>query len=347
MSLATLTIIIWSSRVVRFMDYIVQDGAEFLSFFKLTFLVLPSLILSILPLTIFLTTILTYNKLNENSEITILKNCGIKKINLLKPLITLSIIIAVFSYSISLYGSYKSNIAIREIKQEIQNNLSFSMLKDGVFTKFKNLVIYADSKDKNKAHNIMIYKKADPKKLDEKSLIVQAKDAEINENIITLYDGNFQQFETNKNNTPEFVFFKEYDVDLNEITGDQTSFTQKIDSLPTIELFKMIRNYNDYKKEFSNKNKLIYELNYRLSFPIVSIIMAIISGCMMLNGTFSRSRGTKVMIKTAITSIMVYIILLSLYQKVIDSIMFLYILYVVIIAILIYSINQIREKNYI
>ncbi len=148
-SVTTLTAIIWSSRIVKFMDYVVQDGAEFLSFFKLTLYVLPSLILMILPLAMFLTTILTYNKLIENREIVILKNCGIKKLQLLSTLIILAIIITIFSYIINLYASYKSNLAIRKLRLEIQNNVSFSIIKDGVFSKFKNLIIYVDKKEDN------------------------------------------------------------------------------------------------------------------------------------------------------------------------------------------------------
>lgn len=325
------------------MDYVVQDGAEFLSFFKLTLYVLPSLILMILPLAMFLTTILTYNKLIENREIVILKNCGIKKIQLLNPLITLAIIITIFSYSISLYASYKSNLAIRKLRLEIQNNVSFSIIKDGVFSKFKNLIIYADKKEDNTAYNIIIYSKADNIKED-KDLLLQSEKAVINGSIITLYNGNFQRFTGKYEDGPEILFFKEYNIDFNELSGEKNNLILKIDSFSTLKLINILRNFGEYK-DIYNKNKIIYEINYRLSFPLVAIVMALLSGSLMLRGTFNRVSNSKVVAQTSIISMAAYIILLSLYQKVGDNILYLYILYIVIATIIIFSFCSIREKK--
>lgn len=342
-SLATLTAIIWSSRVVKFMDYIVQDGADFLSFFKMTMYVLPSLVLMILPLTMFLTTILTYNKLIENREIIILKNCGVKKIQLLSPLLILAVIITICSYSISLYGGYRSSYEIRKLRSEIQNNISFSIIKEGAFTSFKNLVIYADEIRDNKAYNIMIYNKSEDLKK-EKNLLLQAKSAELNDNIITLYNGNFQRFTNDYNDGPDIVFFKEYNTDFQELSGEQATFNLRLDSISTIKLIEMLLNLDKYRNEY-NVNKIIYEVNYRLTFPLTIILIAFLSGSLMLDSSFNRISTSKITMKTSIASILTYIISLSLYQKVEDNSMFLIALYIFIIAVLIFSFNLIKEKK--
>lgn len=325
------------------MDYLVEDGAEFVSFFKLTLLILPSLVLMILPLTVFLTAILTYNKLIENREIVILRNCGIKKSQLLNPLIVLSVVIVIFSYFISLYGSYKSNLMIRELRQEIQDNISFSMVKEGSFAKFKNIVIYADKKDKNKAYNILIYNEG--KAQNDKNFLLQAKLAEINADIITLYDGNIQQFSFDYSDSPEIVFFKKYYVNLNSLIDGSISSVVRTDSASTLELVKVIKNYDEYKTLFPNKNKVIYEINYRLTFPLLSIIIALLSGSLMLEATFNRVSNSKILLKTSIISGSVYIVLLSLYQKVADSLIFLYILYICIAILLFLSFKMVKEKK--
>jgi len=327
------------------MDYIVEDGAKFSSFFKLTLLILPSLLLIILPLTIFLTAILTYSKLIENREIVILKNCGIRKSQLLNPLIILSIITVFFSYFISLYGSYKSNLMIREIKQDIQNNISFSMIKEGSFNKFKNIVIYADKKDKNKASNILIYNQA--KTENEKNFLLQARTAEINSNIITLYNGNFQQFTSNYTKAPEIVFFDKYYINLNDLINDKSISIFKTDSVSTLELIKIVKDYDKYKDLYPQKNKVIYELNYRLTFPLLSIVIALLSGSLMLEATFNRISNSKIILKTSIISGSTYIILLSLYQKVEDNLIFLYILYICFIFLSIFSIRMVKERKII
>lgn len=344
-SLITLIVIIWSSRVVKFMDYIVQDGAGFLSFFKLTLLVLPSLILIILPLAIFLTAILTYDKLIENREIIILKNCGIKKIQLILPLIMLAIFMTCCSYFISLYGGYKSNLKIREIRQDIQNNLSFSMIKDGTFIRFKDIVIYADKKEENIAYNVIIYNKAN-KKNDGMDILLQAEKAIINKNVITLYNGNFQRFNNNIKQSPEILFFNEYNVNFDDLLNEQNNTTiKRIDSLSLFKLFHILNNYDEYKNEFINKNKIIYEINYRLTFPLMSILMALLSGALILYGAFNRISNYKNLMRTSLLSILSYILLLSLYQKVESNIIFIYILYFMISVIFGISCYLIREKK--
>ena len=344
-SLITLIVIIWSSRVVKFMDYIVQDGAGFLSFFKLTLLVLPSLILIILPLAIFLTAILTYDKLIENREIIILKNCGIKKIQLILPLIMLAIFMTCCSYFISLYGGYKSNLKIREIRQDIQNNLSFSMIKDGTFIRFKDIVIYADKKEENIAYNVIIYNKAN-KKNDGMDILLQAEKAIINKNVITLYNGNFQRFNNDIKQSPEILFFNEYNVNFDDLLNEQNNTTiKRIDSLSLLKLFHILNNYDEYKNEFDNKNKIIYEINYRLTVPLMSILMALLSGALILYGAFNRISNYKNLMRTSLLSILSYILLLSLYQKVESNIIFIYILYFMIFIIFGISCYLIREKK--
>ena len=341
-SATTLTAIIWSSRVINFLDLVVQDGAEAFSFFKITLYVLPSLILMILPLTVFLTTILTYNKLIENREIIILKNCGVTKTKLLTPLLILSIIITVISYFISIHVSYKSNLAMRTTRQEIRENLSYSMIKEGSFTKFKNLVIYAEKKDDNNIKNIIIYKVA--KKPEEKNILLQSEYAIVNKNIINLYNGNFQQFTSTTKNEPNILFFKEYSLDTNDLNENKSELVLKPDSLSLIQLIDILKNYKNTKQEYS-KNKIIYEINYRLAFPLVSIIMAILSGSLMLHGSFSRTSSIKILLRTSAASILTYILLLSIFQKVEKNINFIYIQYVIMIIILFLSSKLLRERN--
>ena len=98
-------------------------------------------------------------------------------------------------------------------------------------------------------------------------------------------------------------------------------------------------------KNFFDKNKIIYEVNYRLTFPLTIIVMAFLSGSLMLESTFNRISTSKITLKTSIASMSVYIIMLSLYQKVADNIIFLYILYIFIAIVLFFSLNLIKEKK--
>ena len=106
-----------------------------------------------------------------------------------------------------------------------------------------------------------------------------------------------------------------------------------------------MKNYDDYKNIYPNKNKLIYEINYRISFPLISIIVALLTGALMLEATFNRVSNAKLLLKASIFGGGSYIISLSLFQKVADGIQFLYILYIFFVILLIISFRLIKEKK--
>ena len=240
-------------------------------------------------------------------------------------------------YVISIYVMYKSNLTMIKIRNDIKNNLSISLIKDGVFAEFQNITIYSDSKKENKAYNIMIYQKSTKK--DEKNILLQAQSAVINANIITLYNGNFQNFDTQHNNNPNILFFDEYSIDFNELSMDESKMKIRIDSLSTIELFKLLKNKND------SYNNILFELNYRLGFPLLAIIIPLFSGSIILNEAFNRVSTNRTLIKSGIISLLSYIISLFLFYKIKNNPLFIYVLYFTITLIFLYSLYLIKERK--
>jgi lipopolysaccharide export LptBFGC system permease protein LptF len=231
---------------------------------------------------------------------------------------------------------------MRTMRHEIRDNLSYSMIKAGVFTRFKNVIIYAEEKDDNIVRNIVIYTR--PRNETEKNMLAQARSATINKNIVTLRNGNFQQFNEDEKNSPDILFFEKYILDLNDISEDKTETYMRPDTLSIIQLFYNLKNYDKENLTFS-KNKLIYEINYRLSFPLLSVIMALLSGSLVLNNSFSRTTNIKVMLKTSVISVSTYLLLLSIYQKVEKNTNFIFVQFIVISAILILCVRLLKERN--
>ena len=103
-----ITGVIWLTRSVRFLKYITEDGVRLSVFLQLSLYVLPSLLLIVIPLSVFLAAIVTYNKLIEDREVVILQGAGIRKISLMMPAIIAAFLATIFCYFLTLFLLYLS-----------------------------------------------------------------------------------------------------------------------------------------------------------------------------------------------------------------------------------------------
>ena len=75
-ALANLTAIVWLTQILRFLDFMLSRGLSLLDFLYLTGLMLPSLLLMLLPISLAIAVIYTYNKLTVESELIVLNAVG-------------------------------------------------------------------------------------------------------------------------------------------------------------------------------------------------------------------------------------------------------------------------------
>lgn len=71
---------------------------QFINFIKETVLLWPGLLELVIPITILLATITTFSALNRTSEIVAMRTAGVSHFQLAKPILGISILIALFSY---------------------------------------------------------------------------------------------------------------------------------------------------------------------------------------------------------------------------------------------------------
>ena len=101
--ISILVSLIWFSRAISFMKYITENGISIGKFFYLFILILPWLLIFIVPISIFIAVIMVYGKMIKSNEITILKNSGLTKFQISKPIISLAILASIFCFIISFY----------------------------------------------------------------------------------------------------------------------------------------------------------------------------------------------------------------------------------------------------
>jgi lipopolysaccharide export LptBFGC system permease protein LptF len=238
---------------------------------------LPSLLIITAPLSLFLSVIFAYDKLIKSNEIVILQSVGVKKSQLVKPVICLNTIAAALLCLNVMFFIPQTNKKSYNMKEIMKNDIVNLMFKNGNFDSIKNITFYANTDEQQKLKNLILYiKSADG---DKKDRLIYSKTAEINGVYITLHDGNIQEFKSENKSENSVLFFKEYSLNLGDYyeTDTQKNDGWNMDALNIFELLKLKKN-----KKINN------EIVRRIINSIIGLFLSILACCLILNKKFSR-----------------------------------------------------------
>ncbi len=171
------SIIFASDTFISLIKQISEFGMPFNLAFMIILLNLPAVIVMTIPMSILFSTVMTVNKMCLQSEITILKACGISIKRLSKPIFIFAIIMAFITFFINetivpLTTSQSKTLALYALVQrnipEGKKNFTIKELKEGNY--LKRLFYVAECEDKQFA-NVSILDLSDTDKIQ----ILQAK----------------------------------------------------------------------------------------------------------------------------------------------------------------------------
>lgn len=281
-----LTSIIWLSQSLRFINLIVSSGINFISFIKLTILIIPSLLLIILPISTFIGILYVYSKLVMDSELLVLEAAGLNKLAISKPAFILAIFMTILCYFISLYllpvsySQFKDKIAF------YRDNYSSVMLEEGVFNnKIKGLTIYVEEhKAGGIIKGILVYDTRDP---DRPITIIANKGKLIkfgNNPSLELINGNRQ--EINNNGELAILYFDNLVYDLSLVSNKTKHRSRE----PQERYLNELLNPVDVPSNIVSKFKA--EAHQRIIWPIYNIILTLIALIAIYPREFNR-RGHK------------------------------------------------------
>jgi lipopolysaccharide export system permease protein len=152
--LATTTIIIWLSQMLRYLSLVSNSSVSIWQFFSTTLLLLPSLCLVTIPIAIFIAIKHLYLKLINDSELLALQAAGLSKKQLAKPAITLALFATIISCSISWHIMPISYKAFKHRINEYRNSYTQTIIEPGVFNNsMKTVTVYVEELIEDKSSN--------------------------------------------------------------------------------------------------------------------------------------------------------------------------------------------------
>ncbi|MBE2896587.1 LPS export ABC transporter permease LptF [Pasteurellaceae bacterium HPA106] len=154
-----LLLIFFAQQLVRVLGSAVNGNIPSDLIFSLLGLGMPTMAQLMLPLSLFLAILMTLGKLYADSEITVMRACGVGQRILVKVALILSVLTALLSaYNVFVLSPWAINKQVTLIEQA-KANPSLSALTPGQFigSQDGNFVLFIDSVKRNQLENIYLF----------------------------------------------------------------------------------------------------------------------------------------------------------------------------------------------
>jgi lipopolysaccharide export system permease protein len=142
-----LSAILWLTQSLRFIELIINKGLSIGAFGLLTLLLLPNFLTIITPVAVFAVLLFTYNRLDADREIVVMRSAGLSHLALARPALIAGLVLVVLGYALNLFIIPASVKTFREMQWAARNDLSRVLLQEGSFNHITDgLTVYVRSR---------------------------------------------------------------------------------------------------------------------------------------------------------------------------------------------------------
>ncbi|MGN8059878.1 LptF/LptG family permease [Pedobacter sp. 22163] len=143
----------------KWIDDLIGKGFEWYTILELMYYASAANVSMALPLSVLLSSIMTFGTLGENYELVAIKSAGISLQKAMRPLFVVILMLTIASFFFANYMLPKANLKFGSLLYDVRNKKLSFLIKPGVFNNaIPGYAIRVDSKEEDGTlHNIMIY----------------------------------------------------------------------------------------------------------------------------------------------------------------------------------------------
>lgn len=284
--LVTLTLAIWLTQSLRFIELIVNRGLSIGAFFYLTLLLMPNFLSLVAPIALFVSTLFVYNRLTVDSELVVMRAVGFSPGNLARPAVILGVVVTLVGYLLSLYLVPMSFGRFKELYSDVRSDYSGLLLQEGAFTNIgPDLTVYVRAREPNgDLRGILVHDARDRSNpvtlMAERGTLAMTPEGPR----VILVNGNRQQVDRAAGKL-SLLYFNRYSVEVGQ-TGPAREFRWREPSERFLDelLWPDLNEAND--RTFAPR--LIAEGHTRLSAPLYAMALVLVGLACLLPGDFNR-----------------------------------------------------------
>jgi lipopolysaccharide export system permease protein len=283
-----LAALIWLTQSLRFVELVVNHGLSFGVFLHLTGLLIPSFIAVILPITCFVVTQFTFQRLTGDRELTVMRAAGLSPWALSRPALANAFLAMAMSFALNLWIVPDTLKTFREFQWEIRNKVAAFLLQEGVFTQVSDdLTVYVRRREPDGTlRGILVDDARQPNThatiLAESGRVIDSPTGPR----VLLYDGSRQEIDKQTGRL-NVLTFGQNSVDLARDNKNDQKLGVDSSEVP----LDWLLNPAPYVTNPHDVPKWIAEGHKRLATPFTAVSFALIALYTTLQGIFRRHGG--------------------------------------------------------
>lgn len=286
---------------LTFLDLIVNQGQSAAVFLKITLLSLPSVVSMILPITIFVASLVALNRLQTEQELVVCFAGGMSRWRVISPVLRLAVMVTLVSLVINLWIQPLCTRAEREELYKVRNDLASSLVQAGQFTEpSKGLTVFAAQvQNRDTLKNLFV----DEQDADGAEATFSAREGQIAQRngqpVLIMKHGSEQRL--SRAGVLDDVKFVDYTFDLTPFAPKAEVIHYKASDRYLHELF-----YPDLAQpwERANRLKLYAEGHARLAEPLYNLALVVLALSAVLGGGFSRmGYGKRILVAIGVAAV--------------------------------------------
>lgn len=282
----TLSSVILLTQSLRFLELIIESGADVSTFWVLTFLALPRFLEILVPIAVMVATVFIYARMSESSELVILRTTGFSPLSIARPALLLGLMMTLFLWFVTMWAAPKSLSGMQEMRQMVKSKFSAALLREGVFNRLgKDITVYVEERKSNgELTGVLIYDQSDKSVLPSTVLAARGVITEQPSGYqVIVYNGSRQSFDR-KSKVLQRLNFDRYTVDLPVTAGvaerwqqpDERTIFQLLNPDPTVEL------------DVERTREFLVEVHRRFTAPLLVMAFVLISTAALILGPIQR-----------------------------------------------------------
>ncbi|MCK9224945.1 MAG: LptF/LptG family permease [Candidatus Muirbacterium halophilum] len=282
------------------MNLFMTRDASLLNVVKLFIYNIPALLIIVIPMSVLFSTLMVINNLSGNSEIIVMKGCGISFYRIVIPFFVIGILLSGFSFFVNEMVVPVTNKKVQNVYSRILSQKPMPDIKSGEFNVIEGKnVFFSTNIDKNiyKRNILFEVKNKFPVLILAEKAYIKGKKWFFENGSIYNFGNEGQNFRRIDYETMDTPLFVEKEINTSGSTSKQESFfdlKQKIDEL---------------KRAKIDTKKIEFDLYQKTALPFASLVFVLIGAPLALSPVKS---GKSIGMGLSILVIFLYYIFMSL-----------------------------------
>jgi lipopolysaccharide export system permease protein len=299
-ALGILTAVIWLTQAMRDFDLMTTKGQSLIVFFHVTGLIIPSLLMVIAPIALFIAILFSLNKLNGDSELVVAAAAGLSPFQLFRPYAALIVAAALFSAFMSVWAMPASFRAMRDAISEVQSDFLTRIVRPGAFNILEPGLLF-HYRDRGPGGALLGIFMLDTREEGQRNVYLAETGIASklgDQNFLVLELGTIQR-QDNGANTPAMIVFDSYALDLAHFGSHRDGAPLRPRERATQDLLRL--DTSDWYVK-ANEGRFRAELHERFIAPLYALSMGMIAfAALGAPRTTRQNRGLTMAVAVACT----------------------------------------------